>query len=137
MQAIKVGEASERSQVSKERTPSVWMRLHHDGMARVEVPGRWIIIERIKHAPPLKLGIMRLSMSKSITREIRHNTAMSSYDCSFVNLKDIFMKFGEVVQNRVKRQGQNDFSPGGTHRGNFTLLSNFGQFENQGKRETS
>ena len=85
----------------------------------------------------MNLGIMRLSMSKSITREIRHNTAMSSYDCSFVNLKDIFMKFGEVVQNRVKRQGQNDFSPGGTHRGNFTLLSNFGQFENQGKRETS
>ena len=75
-------------------------------------------------------------MSKSITREIRHNTALSSYDCSFVNLKDKFKKFWKEVPTGVNRRGQNDFSPGGTHRGNFTLLSNFGQFENQGKRET-
>ena len=74
---------------------------------------------------------MRLSMSKSITREIRHNMAISSYDCSFVNLKDNFTKFGEVVQNRVNCRGQNDFSPGGTFRGNFTLLSEFVQFYNQ------
>ena len=42
MWGIKVGESPESSQAGKERTPSVWMRLHHDGMARVEVPGRWI-----------------------------------------------------------------------------------------------
>ena len=38
-------------------------------------------------------------------------------DHSFVNLKDDLMKFGVEVQNRVQRQCQNDFSPGGTPRG--------------------
>ena len=49
-------------------------------------------------------------------------------DRSFVNLKDNFMKFEVVVQNRVQRRCQNDFSPGGTHRGHFTILTGFGQF---------
>ena len=49
-------------------------------------------------------------------------------------MKDNLMKFGELVENRVNRQGQNYFSPGGTFRGNFTLLSRNGQFWNQGKQ---
>ena len=34
MQGIKVGESPEGSQVGKEETPSVWMQLAHDAMAR-------------------------------------------------------------------------------------------------------
>ena len=49
-------------------------------------------------------------------------------DRSFVNLKDNFMKFGVEVQNRVERQCQNDFSPGGPLRGDFSTLTGFGQF---------
>ena len=42
MQGIKVGESPEGSQVGKEDTPSVWMQLAHDAMARGQVPTQWI-----------------------------------------------------------------------------------------------
>ena len=42
-------------------------------------------------------------------------------------MKDNFMKIWVEVENRVERQCQNDFSPGGTHRGDFTVLTGFGQ----------
>ena len=38
MQGIKVGESPEGSQVGKEETPSVWIQLAHDAMARGRVP---------------------------------------------------------------------------------------------------
>ena len=40
MQGIRVGESPEGSQVGKKGTPSVWMRLVHDAMARGQVPTR-------------------------------------------------------------------------------------------------
>ena len=52
----------------------------------------------------------------------------SSYACDFVNLRDNFMKFGESVQKRVERRCQNEFSPGGTLRGDFSTLTDFSQF---------
>ena len=47
------------------------------------------------------------------------------------------MKFEVEVENRVHRQSQNDFSPGGTHGGNFTTLTDFGQFLTPEKHESS
>ena len=58
-------------------------------------------------------------------------------DRSFVNPKDDFMKFGVEVQNRVQRQCQNDFSPGGTHREHFSTLTGFGQFLTLEKHQSS
>ena len=58
MQAIKVGEVPERSQVSKEDTPSDHMQLGYDGMAGGGVGGRWIIIGKIKLLYPVILGII-------------------------------------------------------------------------------
>ena len=58
MQAIKVGESLEGSQVGKEGTPSVWMRFIYDAMARGQVPTRWIIIGIFKHPAEVNLGII-------------------------------------------------------------------------------
>ena len=57
MRGIKVGESPEGSQTGKEGTPSVWMGLAHDGMARAQVPTRWMIIEPIKPRLQVDLGI--------------------------------------------------------------------------------
>ena len=46
----------------------------------------------------------------------------------FVNPRENFMKFGEAVQKHVRRRSQNVFSTGGTLRGNFSTLKDFGQF---------
>ena len=43
-------------------------------------------------------------------------------------MKDNLTKFGELVENRVNRQDQNYFSPGGTFGGNFTLLTKLANF---------
>ena len=58
-------------------------------------------------------------------------------DRSLINLKDNFMKFGVEVQNRVSRQCQNDFSPGGTLGGDFTTLTDFDQFLTPEKHQSS
>ena len=50
---------------------------------------------------------------------------------SSVNLKDNFMKFQENLHRGLSRQDQKHFSPGGTLGGQFTLLSEVGQFYNQ------
>ena len=47
-------------------------------------------------------------------------------DCSFFNLRDNIMKFGEGAQKRVSHRGQNDFAPGGTLRVIFTTITVFG-----------
>ena len=49
----------------------------------------------------------------------------------FVNLKDDFIKFREQVPKGVSCQGQQHFSPGGTHEGYFEILSNIGHFHDQ------
>ena len=51
-----------------------------------------------------------------------------SDDRSSVNLKDNFMKFSVEVLMGANCQVQNDSSPGGTHRGKFTILTDFDQF---------
>ena len=58
-------------------------------------------------------------------------------DRSLVNLKDNLMKFRVDVHNRVERQCQNDFSPGGTHRGHFTTLAAFGLILTPEKHQSS
>ena len=58
MQGIRVGESPEGSQVGKEDTPSVWMQLAYDAMARGQVPTRWMIIEIIQTAVQVDLGII-------------------------------------------------------------------------------
>ena len=39
-----------------------------------------------------------------------------------MNLEDNFTKIAEQVLKGVNRQGQKDFSPGGTHRGLFYVI---------------
>ena len=58
MQGIKVGESPEGSQVGKKETPSVWMQLAHDAMARGQVPTQWITIGHFKPSEQTNLGII-------------------------------------------------------------------------------
>ena len=58
MQAIKVGESPERSQVSVKGTPGVWVRLVDDAMARGEVPSQWIVMGLTKLSGQVNLGII-------------------------------------------------------------------------------
>ena len=58
MQAIKVGESPERSQVSVKGTPGVWVRLVDDAMARGEVPTQWIVMGLTKLSGQVNLGII-------------------------------------------------------------------------------
>ena len=81
----------------------------------------WIIGPFFLHFPP-----------RGIQGELGGYTVWwASYDRSFVNLKDNFIKFGVEVPVSTNCQGQNYFSPGGAHGGKFTILTKFSQFQRQ------
>ena len=48
-----------------------------------------------------------------------------SYERSFVDMEDNFMKFRAEVLTAVTFESQKEFSPGGTHMRIFPSLSNF------------
>ena len=121
MQGIKVGEASERSSVSREETPSVWMWLGYDVMARARVPAQWIIMAWTKLSVPVNLGIIWSWTSKSITSESRHKSTIPETTCIFVNWWMIFMIIWTKVQKRACCRWQKLFSPGGTFSVIFTI----------------
>ena len=128
IQGIRVGESPEGSQVGKKGTPSVWMRLVHDGMARGQAPTRWITIGIFKHAVQVNLGIIWPSTSESITRESKHNWTILENACNFVSWWIILMIFWTEVQKRVYCQCQKYFSPGGTFSGILTILNVLANF---------
>ena len=51
--------------------------------------------------------------------------------------EDNFMKFGVEVLLGANCQDQNVFSPGGTHGGNFTILTKFTEFQNRCEYQSS
>ena len=128
MQARKVGESPEVSQAGKEDTPSGWKRLMYDAMARGQVSTRWIIIRIFKHGEQVNLGIIWPWTPESITRESRHNLTVLENACIFVSWWIIFMIFWTKVQKRVHCQCQEDFSPGSTFGGIFTMLKDLANF---------
>ena len=72
--------------------------------------------------PPEKLGGVR-----------GHAEWWASDNRSLVILEDNFMKFWMGVPVGTNYQGQNYFSPGGTHRGNSTIFTKLSQIQSQGE----
>ena len=78
LQAIKVGEAPERSQGCKGEAPSACMQPGHDGTAAAHVTARWIIMRLIKHQGGKTYNQIELRINQGLMKGLKELTGGQS-----------------------------------------------------------